>query len=195
MGVSLYSRWRGRASTECYAPETASDIVVEETKPAVARGTITLGGENEDLTASREPIARIVIDLYGLERLVTVHYLIPEGSEVAPLFRPGPTEAEGWKVLVSTLTRNLDEIAEIHARKWWTPEQARFKVGARVRVVGDPNWEGDAFGTIASSPGPRLVGPGVVYRVTFDELQVNRHDKQPRPAADVLEDYLRPLDG
>lgn len=163
----------------------------EETARAAAQGEITLGDGNPPV--GQEPIARLVIDLYSLDRQVTVKYLIPYGSELAAIGRRGSAQVEAWQRLVSTLKRNLDEIVEIHARRWWTADQARFTSGARVRLIDDPNFPTDATATIAPSPGPRRVGPGVLYRVLFDEPQVNRHNGRSYAEADVLEPHLEPL--
>jgi hypothetical protein len=163
-------------------------------EPAV-QGEISLGDGHGHPTSGQEPIVRLVIDLYSLDRLVTVKYHVPKGSELETELARGPAQAEGWKRLVDTLKRNLDEIVEIHERQWWTPDQARFTVGERVRLVEHPNFPVGATGRVAASPGPRRVRPGVLYRVWFDTPQVNRHNGEPYHEADVLEEHLQPLSG
>jgi hypothetical protein len=138
-------------------------------------------------------MARVLIDLYSLERQATVRHLIPYGSELEPLFRRGPGEVEGWRKLVDALERVLNEVVEIKARQWWTSDDARFRAGERVRVLPHPNFPAEATGTVAASLPPRRVRPGVLYRVKFDEPQVNANVGSPQPEADILEEYLQPL--
>lgn len=158
-----------------------------------AEGQIILGDGNGNPAPGQQPLARITIDLYSLERLVTVKYLVPQGSELESIFMRTPEEVASWRTLVDTLKRNLDEMVEIKERQWWRPEDARFTAGQRVRMSGGPNFPAPAAGTVAISPPPRRVGPGVVYRIQFDEPQVNRHTGEAYPSADVLEAFLEPL--
>jgi hypothetical protein len=154
--------------------------------------SITLADGTGNPRPEQEPIARITIDLYSLDRLVTVSCHIPPGSELEPLFGRGPQEVTGWRMVVATLKRNLGEIVDIKERRWWRSEDARFKAGQRVRMAGNPNFPTPAVGAIAESP-PRRVGPGVLYRIQFDEPQVNRHNGKSYPYSDVLESFLEPL--
>jgi len=58
-------------------------------------------------------------------------------------------------MLVDTLKRNLDEMVEIKERRWWRPEDARFKGGERVRISGYLNIPASTIGTVAWPPPPR----------------------------------------
>jgi hypothetical protein len=156
-------------------------------------GQITLADGDGNPAPGRQPIARLTIDLYSLDRLVTVRILIPRGSPLESSFTRGPERVTGWRTVVDTLKRNLDEIVAIEGQRWWRPEDARFKAGQRVRVVGDPNFATPASGTIEEFPPPRRVGPGVLYRIRFAEPQVNRNDGEDYASADVLEDFLELL--
>lgn len=94
---------------------------------------------------------------------------------------------------MSTLKRNLDEIAEIQRRQWLAPDEIRFTSGTRVRIVGNPNFRAAATGTIAASPDPRQVGEGVLYYVTVDAPEVSRYDDPSSPGAYILEAHLQLL--
>jgi hypothetical protein len=133
-----------------------------------------------------------MIDLYSLDRVVTVKYLIPQDGELGSHFGHGPEEVQGWRMLVETLKRNLDEVVEINERRWWRPEQARFKAGDRVRMVGRPNFPTPVTGTIAASPLPRRIQQGVLYRIQFDEPQVGERAGL-FDHSDALEEFLQPL--
>jgi len=182
--LSIFKRWMGKKSNPIWPHDTV---------PAASQGELTLGDGDGNPSADQQPIARIMIDLYSLDRLVTVKYLIPHGSELEPIFGRTPAEATGWRMLVDTLKRNLDEVVEIKERKWWRSEDARFRTGQRVRMVGDPNFPATATGTIGASPPPRRVRPGVVYYVHFDEPQINQHVGESYESADVLEESLQPI--
>jgi hypothetical protein len=158
---------------------------------AALQGRINLG----EAPVGREPIARLVIELYSLERQVAVEYLIPYGSELESMAGQSPTRGEGWKRLVSTLKRNLDEIVEMQIQRWARPEEVKFTSGTRVRILDNPNFRANAMGTIAESPGPRQVRAGVLYRVTVDAPEVNRYDDPSSSEAYILEGHLQPLEG
>ena len=64
-----------------------------------------------------------------------------------------------------------------------------------MRLTDDPNFPTEAIGTIAASPSPRRVGPGVLYHVMFDEPQINRHNHEAYAEADILEGHLHLLEG
>jgi hypothetical protein len=96
-------------------------------------------------------------------------------------------------MLADALKRDLDEVAAFWAQTWWSPHDARYRAGDRVRVLPHQEVAAEATGTIAASPPPRMTRAGVIYWVEFDEPQIDANEGRARSGGYILEERLQPL--